>query len=113
MNDSLASTATALASADVPVFPCQPNGKVPLTPHGFHDATADLSQIRAWWERWLQSQPEGARNGSLFWAACRAIEGGHTDLDDLIEAAEITGLPLDEINRTVESALTRIQGARS
>lgn len=255
MNDSLASTAIALVRAGVPVFPCQPNGKAPLTPHGFHDATTDLSQIRAWWERWpqanigmptglqtfdvldvdvretgdgiaaldylqttgvlsgavrlvrtpsrgfhvyypgteqpcsslkgrfidfkgahgyvllppsvvttegysgcyveldrrengrpldwcavrrlldptpppcratktfktsletlarwLRSRPEGTRNNALFWAACCALEGGHTDLDEIVEAAAIAGLPLNEINRTVESALTRIQGVRS
>jgi hypothetical protein len=31
------------------VFPCVPEGKVPLTPHGFQDATTDEEQIEAWW----------------------------------------------------------------
>jgi hypothetical protein len=31
------------------VFPCVPGGKVPLTPHGFQDATTDPSQIDSWW----------------------------------------------------------------
>jgi len=31
------------------VFPCVPGGKAPLTPHGFQDATSDLTQIEAWW----------------------------------------------------------------
>lgn len=31
-----------------PVFPC--NGKVPLTPHGFKDATTDVAQIEVWWK---------------------------------------------------------------
>lgn len=31
------------------VFPCVPGGKAPLTPHGFQDASADASQIEAWW----------------------------------------------------------------
>ena len=29
--------------------------------------------------RWVAALPEGKRNGGLFWAACRAIEGGHDD----------------------------------
>ena len=32
------------------VIPC--NGKVPLTEHGYHDATTDLETIGAWWQRW-------------------------------------------------------------
>ncbi len=34
-----------------PVFPCRPGEKVPLTNHGFQDATTDASQIEAWWAR--------------------------------------------------------------
>jgi len=256
MSDSLAESALEVARAGWPVFPCQPHGKAPITPHGFLDATTNEPQIQEWWTwspqaniamptgsrtfdvldidvresgsgmatfnylketgllsgamrlvrtpsaglhvyfagteqpcaslkglfidlkarggyillppshvvtdqysgsyleldrrddgrpldwsavrrllepppalsdrghhkpngslgslaRWLKSQPTGTRNQSLFWAACRALEGGHTDLDEIVEAAEITGLPLDEINRTVESALTHIQGVRS
>jgi hypothetical protein len=33
------------------VFPAIPGEKVPATAHGVHDATSDLRQIRAWWER--------------------------------------------------------------
>ncbi|MBD4580751.1 DNA primase, partial [Xanthomonas citri pv. citri] len=33
--------ARELAAAGVPVFPCVPGGKRPLTEHGFHDATTD------------------------------------------------------------------------
>jgi len=32
-----------------PVFPCHPDGKAPLTRHGFTDATTDPDRIRAWW----------------------------------------------------------------
>ena len=31
------------------IFPCIPGGKAPLTENGFKDATADLTQIDAWW----------------------------------------------------------------
>jgi hypothetical protein len=32
------------------VFPC--HGKLPRTPHGFLDASADPAQVTTWWERW-------------------------------------------------------------
>jgi putative DNA primase/helicase len=32
-----------------PVFPCR--GKIPLTPHGFHDASMDAATIEAWWRK--------------------------------------------------------------
>lgn len=44
--------ALALAEAGLPVFPCQTAGKTPLTPHGYHDATTNLAQVRAWWAAW-------------------------------------------------------------
>lgn len=48
----LADAAAAYAAAGVAVFPCVPGEKRPLTVHGFHDATTDLTQIREWWGRW-------------------------------------------------------------
>jgi hypothetical protein len=53
-------------SKHVPVFPCRPReeqgvrdgkpialkAKSPLTESGFHDATQNEEQIRAWWKRW-------------------------------------------------------------
>lgn len=39
------------AENGTPVFPCVPNGKAPLTRHGFHEATTDRIQIASWWER--------------------------------------------------------------
>jgi len=44
--------AARLAGLGVPVFPCAPGAKRPLTRHGFLDATADVGQVRAWWRRW-------------------------------------------------------------
>lgn len=34
---------------EVPVFPCIPGGKVPLTRTGFQDATSDCSVVATWW----------------------------------------------------------------
>jgi hypothetical protein len=35
----------------IPIFPCNPDDKRPLTVHGFHDASRDEAQVRAWWTR--------------------------------------------------------------
>src|SRR5699024_7224036 len=43
--------AAAYAAAGIAVFPCVPGGKRPLTEHGFHDATTDLDQVGAWWQK--------------------------------------------------------------
>ncbi len=52
------------AAQGIPVFPL--NGKAPLTPNGFKDATSDPAQIRAWWSQWPDANigaPTGARTG--------------------------------------------------
>jgi Bifunctional DNA primase/polymerase, N-terminal len=50
--DRAAARALAYADRGWPVFPCRPGSKEPATRHGFHDATTDPGQIRAWWQRW-------------------------------------------------------------
>lgn len=47
----LATAASHLVARGIPVFPCRPGGKRPLTPHGFHDASADPALIDSWWRR--------------------------------------------------------------
>lgn len=49
--DRLLAAALRQAATGGPVFPCVPDAKNPLTPHGFHDATIDPDRIRAWWQR--------------------------------------------------------------
>ena len=39
-----------LAAAALPVIPLR--GKVPRTPHGLTDASANLDTVTAWWRRW-------------------------------------------------------------
>ena len=56
---------------------------------------------------WVGSLPEGNRNDGLFWAACRAAEDGHGDLDGLVDAAVQAGLSEAEARRTVTSAARR------
>ncbi|HNL51376.1 MAG TPA: bifunctional DNA primase/polymerase [Actinomycetota bacterium] len=55
-----------LASAGIPVFPCVPFQKNPLTEHGFHDASTDTSVVTEWWRRWSDANvamPTGFASG--------------------------------------------------
>src|SRR5262245_56041033 len=52
----------------IPVFPCDPLDKKPLTPHGFKDATTDEQRVRAWWTRRpdaMIGMPTGARTNTF------------------------------------------------
>nr|WP_300146775.1 bifunctional DNA primase/polymerase [Propionicimonas sp.] len=63
---SLAEAAARFAGAGVPVFPCVPGGKRPLTSHGFHEATTDARHVASWWRRWPGANiglPTGAASG--------------------------------------------------
>ena len=62
----LREAAWQLAAAGVPIFPCAPGGKTPLTHKGFHEATTDARRIRSWW-RWMPeaniAMPTGTVSG--------------------------------------------------
>lgn len=63
---TLPDAASAFAAAGVPVFPCVPGEKRPLTEHGFHDASTDPGQVGAWWGRWPAANigiPTGPASG--------------------------------------------------
>jgi len=49
---TLRDAAHRYAERGLPVFPCVPGRKVPLTTHGCLDATCDPDQIEKWWKRW-------------------------------------------------------------
>jgi hypothetical protein len=65
---SLADAALRYANLGVPVFPCAPGGKQPLTPNGFHDATSLARIVAHWWERHPDANiglPTGVTTGVL------------------------------------------------
>lgn len=56
------------ARRSIPIFPCEPSSKRPLTYNGFWDATTNEGHIRAWWRRWPSANvgvPTGKRSGLL------------------------------------------------
>ena len=58
--------AIAFARAGVPVFPCGPDQKRPLTAAGFHDASCNIDQVETWWARWPDANlgiPTGSASG--------------------------------------------------
>lgn len=62
----LSVAAREFAAAGVPVFPCVPGGKRPLTEHGFHDATTNTERVTAWWRQYPEANlgvPTGAASG--------------------------------------------------
>jgi putative DNA primase/helicase len=96
MPQTQANTPTVLEAAldyarcGIPVFPCNPIDKKPLTPNGFKDATRDETQILGWWQQYpnaIIGAPMGP--ASNLWAIdldfdpARKIDGKAT-LDQLI-----------------------------
>ena len=64
--------------------------------------------------RVVEQAGQGERNHRLFWAACRAVEEGVLDdlREDLIFRAVGTGLPHNEVVRTIRSAEATAGGGR-
>ncbi len=62
----LHNAALAYARRGVPVFPCEPGAKRPLTRNGHWDATSDSRVIERWWKRWPSANvgvPTGKKSG--------------------------------------------------
>lgn len=62
----LPEAAMGFAASGVPVFPCVPGQKRPLTGHGLLDASTDAGQVRSWWQRWPSANiglPTGQASG--------------------------------------------------
>ena len=51
MSSKVLANALDYTSRGWPVFPCQPGGKAPATPHGHRDATTDPEQVTWWFRR--------------------------------------------------------------
>lgn len=65
---TVAGAALRYANLGIPVFPCAPGGKQPLTPNGFHDATSVARVVHAWWQRTPEANiglPTGGPTGVL------------------------------------------------
>lgn len=64
----LHTAAMRFANLGIPVFPCVPGGKQPLTPNGFHDSTASAKVVDGWWQRTPDANiglPTGSPSGVL------------------------------------------------
>jgi hypothetical protein len=65
---TLATAAIRFANLGIPVFPCVPGAKQPLTPNGFHDATSSARVVHDWWQRTPEANiglPTGVSTGIL------------------------------------------------
>ena len=67
MNE-LKQAAIKYAKLGLAVFPLIPRDKKPLTQNGFKDATTDVNQINAWWDKTPDANigiATGQRSGGL------------------------------------------------
>ena len=76
------------------VFPCWPESKKPMTPHGWKDAANDEETVRAWWAKTPQANIGIACNPSNL--AVLDVDHGIADADALqsfLDATGLSGLP--------------------
>ena len=94
VDPTLPAAATNYAHQGFPIFPCCPNEKRPLTPHGFKDATSDEKQISWWWKRWPTANI-GLTLGSKFWV----LDVDYPDGERLLARLETQHEPLPLITQ--------------
>jgi hypothetical protein len=95
---TLLKAALAHAGRGVPVFPCEPGAKRPLTRNGHWDATADRRAIERWWRRQPSANiglPTGKKSGIVV-LDVDVDDGGLESLAKL----EGEGAPLPKTART-------------
>jgi hypothetical protein len=98
---TLGQHALALAKRGLAIFPCKPRDKVPITEHGFKDATTDPDTIKRWWHQ----EPE-ANIGISTGARSRVFV---VDVDGVDAEAELKKLEAQNgaLPATIESITTR------
>ena len=82
------------AAAGIPVFPCAPRGKAPLTPHGFKDAATGEATITRWWTRYPQANiaiPTGAGTYDVLDVDVRSAGNGWAAFHRLNAAGLLSG----------------------
>ena len=91
--------ALTYARRGIPVFPCTPGGKEPLTKNGFKDASTHEHKVHSWWTRWPHANiavPTGKASGILV-----LDEDGETGAESLSELEEKHApLPVTAATRT-------------
>lgn len=83
----LGAAAAWYAQHGIPVMPCLPRDKRPLTAHGFKDATTDPATVAAWWSEHPDANiaiPTGTASGLLV-VDVDPRNGGPADRSELIE----------------------------
>lgn len=78
-DNQLASAALDYAGVlGLPVFPCRPGEKEPLTTHGFKDASLDETQVAQWWRQWPSANIGMATGNGVLVLDVDGVEGEAT-----------------------------------
>ena len=99
---TMAARALAYAEAGIPVFPCNPLDKRPLLPAGpggtggFHLATTNPLQIKAWWAKWPNAMI-GAPTGKASGLVALDVDQDPARGKYGIETLHAIGHPLEEL----------------